>query len=426
VLYVAHGHAGRRHGGVESCAALLYRAMREHGPFDPWLVAAGEVPAHANTPWSVSEGDPQQLVFAGGEYDGFWGRLVDRRRCAEDWRELLELVRPDVVHFHHVESLGYDFVRQVRSVCPAAPIVFTLHDYHPICVVNQLVRVPDRQRCLEASPARCHECLPERSTGRHFLRQRWVRAALEPVDRFVSPSEFLKQRYVDWGLDGDRIEVLENARDPLPVAVEREPREQREPADRPPTRFGYFGQISEAKGELVLLRAARILHYRGARVELAIHGANLGLQGRHFQEAFRRELAACPPTVVLHPPYPRKDVGRLMSSIDWVVVPSQWWENSPLVIQEAFGARRPVICSDIGGMAEKVRPGVDGFTFTAGDAAALADTMEDAASSRERWSRLSAATLPPPSPAAAVRSCVAIYLQLLDARRAARVAGEAG
>ena len=43
-----------------------------------------------------------------------------------------------------------------------------------------------------------------------------------------------------------------------------------------------------------------------------------------------------------------------MSEIDWVVVPSRWWENSPLVIQEAFMHGRPVICSGIGGMAEKV------------------------------------------------------------------------
>ena len=52
-----------------------------------------------------------------------------------------------------------------------------------------------------------------------------------------------------------------------------------------------------------------------------------------------------------------------MSSVDWVVVPSIWWENSPLVIQEAFMHGRPVICSDIGGMAEKVNDGVDGLHF---------------------------------------------------------------
>ena len=60
-----------------------------------------------------------------------------------------------------------------------------------------------------------------------------------------------------------------------------------------------------------------------------------------------------------------------MAEIDWVVVPSIWWENSPLVIQEAFLHGRPVICSDIGGMAEKVEHEVNGLHFRVGDHAAL-------------------------------------------------------
>jgi glycosyltransferase involved in cell wall biosynthesis len=71
-------------------------------------------------------------------------------------------------------------------------------------------------------------------------------------------------------------------------------------------------------------------------------------------------------------PYVRRELYRLMAAIDWVVVPSIWWGNSPLVIEEAPAHRRPVVCSDIGGMAEKVRPGKDGFHFPVGDALTLA------------------------------------------------------
>ena len=68
--------------------------------------------------------------------------------------------------------------------------------------------------------------------------------------------------------------------------------------------------------------------------------------------------------------------------IDAVLVPSIWWENSPVVIQEARRNRRPVICSDIGGMAEKVRDGIDGLHFPVGDAAALADLLAGLAADR--------------------------------------------
>jgi glycosyltransferase involved in cell wall biosynthesis len=68
-----------------------------------------------------------------------------------------------------------------------------------------------------------------------------------------------------------------------------------------------------------------------------------------------------------------------MRSVGWVVVPSIWWENSPVVIQEARRAGTPLIVSDIGGMAEKAEAGVDGLHFKRGSPVDLARAMLDAA-----------------------------------------------
>ena len=65
-----------------------------------------------------------------------------------------------------------------------------------------------------------------------------------------------------------------------------------------------------------------------------------------------------------------------MQSIDWVVMGSVWWENSPVVIQEAFKFGRPVICPDIGGMAEKVPDGVGGLHYRARDPLALSSLIQ--------------------------------------------------
>jgi glycosyltransferase involved in cell wall biosynthesis len=64
-----------------------------------------------------------------------------------------------------------------------------------------------------------------------------------------------------------------------------------------------------------------------------------------------------------------------MSDASFIVVPSIWWENSPVVIEEAFHAGRPVICSDIGGMREKVTHNVNGLHFRARDAGSLSEIM---------------------------------------------------
>ena len=116
-----------------------------------------------------------------------------------------------------------------------------------------------------------------------------------------------------------------------------------------------------------------MLDERGVDAHLSLHGANLELQPPRrsrrsspscsTRQGTGRQRDACAAATTT------SDLPRLMAEVDWVVVPSLWWENSPLVIQEAFLHGRPVICSDIGGMAEKVTDGVNGLHFRAGDRA---------------------------------------------------------
>ena len=73
--------------------------------------------------------------------------------------------------------------------------------------------------------------------------------------------------------------------------------------------------------------------------------------------------------------YDAQDAAGADERVGWVVVPSIWWENSPVVIQEAKRAGTPLIVSDIGGMAEKVRDGVDGLQFKRGSPVDLARAM---------------------------------------------------
>ena len=91
------------------------------------------------------------------------------------------------------------------------------------------------------------------------------------------------------------------------------------------------------------------------------------------------------------------DLERLMADVDWVVVPSVWWENSPMVISEAFFFGKPVICSNIGGMAERVSNGIDGLHFSVGSSGSLARAMARALTEEGLWKGLRANITPPPS-----------------------------
>jgi glycosyltransferase involved in cell wall biosynthesis len=273
------------------------------------------------------------------------------------------------------------------------------------------------QLCLEASPRRCHECFPDISPQDFFLRKRFIQSHYSNVDLFLAPSHFLLERYVDWGIPRARIRFEDYGRLP----VERFPPSSE---DRPRTRIGYIGQLNRFKGPDVLLSAMRMLGERGVDIHLWLHGGNLERQTDEFQASFREMLAATEANVTFGGRYDHAALPRLLAEVDWVVVPSVWWENSPLVIQEAFLHGRPVICSDIGGMAEKVTHGVNGLHFRVGDPISLADTLQHAVTTPGLWEQLQAG-IPEVFPMEEhVGNLSRIYRELLERRRSMGAADE--
>ena len=89
------------------------------------------------------------------------------------------------------------------------------------------------------------------------------------------------------------------------------------------------------------------------------------------------------------------------------------------MIQEAFHFGRPVICSDIGGMAEKVADGVNGLHFRVGDPTSLAATLGEAAAGPALWDRLRAGIRPMYSMETHVAVLSGLYAELLAEKRAA-------
>ncbi len=400
ILYIAHNHPSVRPGGAEAYALELYEAMKSSPEFEPIFLAKGGPPmANIQPPTdnaliSRVNSDPNQyfLYTHGKDYDWLHNTSRDKEACVEAFADFLRAYRPEVVHFQHTLFLGYDFIRQVKTTLPNARILYTLHEYLPICHRHgQMLRTNNDELCMEATPRRCAECFPDISPAAFFLRERFVKSNFALVDQFIAPSRFLLERFVDWGIPREKIILEEYGRHPHAAEPETN-------GERPRNRVGFFGQFTFYKGPHVLLRAIQQLSAdaaqlkRGSRADLHawLHGANLDLQTGAYQNEFKALVDANRANLTLAGKYQVADVPRLMANVDWVVVPSLWWENSPLVIQEAFMNKRPVICSDIGGMAEKVGHEKSGLHFRAGDPRSLAAALHRATTEPGLWNRLRA------------------------------------
>jgi glycosyltransferase involved in cell wall biosynthesis len=391
VLVVSHMDPRLAHGGAEIAAFQLFQKLKARSDTDALFLAASPgLIAPRDGVALIQPHAPDNFLYTMRQFDHFNFSNLDEGLTVE-LIELLEEFRPDAVHLHHYTNFGLETLFTIRRVLPQARIIVTLHEFLAICHhFGQMVKRPSLALCDKSGALDCARCYPENSPQDFFLREMFIKRFFRLVDHFVSPSRFLAERYIAWGIARERISVIENG---VPDLMERGTRAY--PDMRGQVTFATFGQISKLKGfELVCDAAAELVGEKSIRIE--IHG-DYSTQPPQFQEEVRERLERLPANVAFIGPYANSDVDRLMQSVHAILVPSLWWENSPVVIQEAFANRRPVICSDIGGMAEKVRDGIDGFHFRARSAHALAALLRRLAAEPQLLRAAQAAITPPPS-----------------------------
>jgi glycosyltransferase involved in cell wall biosynthesis len=383
VLVISHGHPDFSIGGAEIAAYNLFRSLQAANGIE-------EVTFLARTDLaSMSLGTI--ALRRSGEYlwrqdirDWFRMRTACPRAMYTTFRDFLREKQPDVVYVHHFANIGIELLRELRRSLPRAFIALTMHEYLAIChSQGQMIKAKTRRLCYRETPEDCSLCFPEHSSQDFWLRKHYIQKHFEAADIFIAPSHFLKQRYVDWGIDEQFIVVIENGQASPTMFQGGVPAEggTLRPDPSAPVKFGYFGQITPYKGLEVLLQAMTAIRpdiRKGMLLE--VHGANFELQNPALQEAIERLRAPLLTERTLRwvGAYEPEELARRMSKVDWVVVPSTWWENSPMVIQEAFCFNKPVICANIGGMAEKVIDRVDGLHFEARNPVDLAEVLTTA------------------------------------------------
>lgn len=419
ILLISLGHPDLVQGGSPIVCQELFDELRGRDDLECHMLAAVDQASgagHRPGAGIVSHEEAANVyLFHQRDHDPWLSRNNDPD-LIESYINLLRAIQPDIVHFHHFMAVGADLIGVTRRVLPTCRILFTFHEFAAICAADgHMVRRQDRSLCDRASPGRCQQCFPDRPRDDFVMRTAWLKHHLDQVDHFTCPSHFMVDRFVDWGLPRERITVVTNGQRSrlvrpllprLPLAggaLER-------------NRFGFFGLMHDNKGVQVLLRAVTMLRDEGfTRFQVDINGGGI----QHASPAIRQEIEAFqtaeearPPAernVIFNGPYQLDQIQSRMARIDWTIVPSIWWEIFGLVISEAWMFGRPVICSNVGGMAERVTHDVNGLHFEMGDPLLLAGTIRRACTEEGLWDRLHAAIPAPPGRAAMTEAYLALY-----------------
>jgi glycosyltransferase involved in cell wall biosynthesis/MoaA/NifB/PqqE/SkfB family radical SAM enzyme len=385
ILKVIHGYPMRYNAGSEVYSQTLCQGLADRHEVH---VFTREEDSFAPDYRVRTEADPDDaritlhLVNNPRNKDRYRVPGIDQR-----FAELLDRLRPDIVHVGHLNHLSTSLLAEAAS--RDIPIVYTLHDYWVMCPRGQFMQTfpsdpqnlwaacdgQEDRKCAERCYSRYFSGAPEEHELDMAYWTQWVsrrmqhmREMAELVDVFLAPAQYLLDRYrTDFGLPASKLRYLDYGFD-----QKRSNGRSRIPGE--PMTFGYIGTHIPAKGIHDLIRAFGQL--RGDAV-LRIWGRDRGQDTASLRALARALPEGLADRVQWMPEYRNQEIVRdVFDKVDVIVVPSVWVENSPLVIHEAQQARVPVITANAGGMGEYVQHEVNGLLFEHRSCEALAQQMQ--------------------------------------------------
>ena len=390
VLYVCHGHPNLARGGGELSAWRLFEHFnRLEGFGNCGFLAAAPTPHHLPPGCEVMALAPRQWLIKPSANAVIHDTAVSLRDGGALHQALIGLA-PRLIHLHHYLHVGLDLLPALKRWFPGAAVLLTLHDYWGPCAYEGRLLRRSGELCGGGDPEACNRCLAGDRRDQLAIRALRLRRCFAAVDHFLAPSYFLKRQYLRWGLPAQRISVVENLPPAQPLQLAAEP------AANGTLVLGYFGQINPWKGLDLILEAVALARQQGLAVRLEIHGLDPGTLVERAQAAdgFWQRCATvygalAPEGAVAMGPYGPEQLTQRMAGLAGLVMGSIWFENSPMVIQEAYRHGLPVLAPRLGGMAEKVRDGHTGLLFSPGDAGSLASVMARLAQARGLRQQLS-------------------------------------
>ncbi len=304
------------------------------------------------------------------------GRFLYSFEAKKKLAMLLDKYPVDIAHIHNIYhhfSPSILHVLKKRNI----PMVMTLHDYKLFCASYSMLA--GNRICEDCSEKRYYHVIKKRCVKHSFVKS--ALSALEMylhhnildiydnIDIFISPSIFLRNKLIEKGIRKEII-YLPNFIDVMMfdgfTAGENNNGQEKENS------IVYFGRISEEKGLWMLLDTAKIIS-RKKNMDIKFKIIGEGAFKKQLLDRVRMEAID---NVVFFDHMFGETLYREVKKSRIVILPSEWYENNPLTVIEAFTMSIPVIGSRIGGIPELVKDGVTGLTFEPGNPDDLASGIE--------------------------------------------------
>lgn len=272
-------------------------------------------------------------------------------------RNILKKEKPDVVHLHTPIWISLSVFDAVKN--SKIPSVLTLHDYLLLC---------RRIILLHGNGNICNKPKPICQIYRKLSKM-----IVKSIPNVVTaPSQFIMDMLINDGF----FKESECMKLPLGIDV----LEKNQMKNYKTIDILYTGQLAKHKGVHILIKAFKKI--KDTNLHLHITG-----KGSYTDEL--KKLAYGDERITFYGFVSEEKLTELYEMANISVVPSVWYDNSPVVIYESFRAGTPVIGSDIGGIPELVIDGYNGYLFEAGNVDELERTLIGVIHSKPKMQELS-------------------------------------
>jgi glycosyltransferase involved in cell wall biosynthesis/uncharacterized protein (UPF0335 family) len=363
VLFVTHGFPPSDIAGTELLAKWIGNSLVRKG-HQVSVFCPSFSPDRESS--SVVEGMEVNRVFISPNNRTAFSDTYTDEIADFSFAKLVRKIKPDVAVIWHTIFLSAGVLEVLSQM--RIPYVVFLADFHYMCHQTSLLTANLQPCDGPGDGTKCRDCIiatvprelqtddfDAAEQGRRRVSR--MREVLSNATCLVAPSKFVNEKYTEFGIDPRNIHVIEPG-----INIDAI-REKHSRSASPELRFGYLGGNLQHKGISVLLDAFRSVQSSGAKLLMA--GPAMEPSPPSTAIANVRNLGR----------FANEDVGRILSDIDVLVVPSICHEAYGIVIREAFAAEIPVIVSDLRAQSDAVREGVDGLRFRSGDSADLASKM---------------------------------------------------
>lgn len=354
-------------GGSERCYLDLTSLLEDHG--HQVISFSTEHEKNIRTKYSeyfLSQTDFPSLL---GDKNGFTTKLkvaervLYSREARRNIEQLIEDVKPDIAHLHNIaHHISPSILPVIKK--HDIPIVMTLHDYKMLCPNTSFLskgKVCEKckiHRYYNVVLYRCKQDSISASVmaGLEMYVHKLLQIYERHVDVFISPSEFLKDKLHEYGIENSTIH--------LPNFINSE---EFEPRYAPGNYCFYFGRLAGEKGVRTLLEA--MTHNK----PYPLHIAGSGPDEAYLKDYVKENNLS---TVTFLGYLAREDLIPQIQQSTFTLFPSEGYENYPMTILESFACGKPVIGSDIGAIPELIKDGWNGLLFQPGDSRKLAEKIQ--------------------------------------------------